>query len=114
MIAALVAFQTAALGQSRDTTTARPLERRQERYRGGMSGFRDENGNGIDDRIEKQASGNASRKDRFVDEDGDGICDGREAGLGFKRGMMGGQAGNGKGTGTGSGNGNQYGRGGKK
>jgi hypothetical protein len=110
MIAALVALQTAALGQARDTTTARPTEQGQERVRGGNGGFRDENGNGIDDRTEKQGKGNPSRKDRFVDADGDGICDGRAAGLGFKRGPMNGQ----QGSATGKGNGNRYGQGGKK
>lgn len=47
--------------------------------------FRDENGNGIDDRQEKQERGKQQGRDKFVDADGDGICDGREAGLGFQR-----------------------------
>jgi hypothetical protein len=114
LIAAVIALQAEGTGQARDTTSARTSEHRQERARRGMGGFRDENGNGIDDRIENQANASASRKDRFVDEDGDGICDGRAAGLGFKRGFMGGPAGTGKANGTGNGNGNQYGRGGKK
>lgn len=114
LIAALIALHAEAMSQARDTTSARPSEQRQERVRGGMGSFHDENGNGIDDRIEHQAKGNAWRKDRFVDADGDGICDGRATGLGFKRGLMGGQAGTGKGLGAGSGNGNQFGRGGKK
>jgi hypothetical protein len=49
--------------------------------------FVDENGDGIDDRLE--AKGNNMRrrgKDRFIDEDGDGICDGRERGIGFRGG----------------------------
>ncbi len=35
----------------------------------------DEDGNGIDDRMER--SGGHRGRDRFIDEDGDGICDGR-------------------------------------
>ncbi len=51
--------------------------------------FRDENGNGIDDRLEMKGKGKARGRDKFVDADGDGICDGREAGLGFQRGGSG-------------------------
>lgn len=48
--------------------------------------FRDENGNGIDDSLEMPGKGKGRGRDKFVDADGDGICDGREAGLGFQRG----------------------------
>jgi hypothetical protein len=48
--------------------------------------FHDENGNGIDDRLEMPGKGRGRGRDKFVDADGDGICDGREAGLGFQRG----------------------------
>ncbi|RIK77362.1 hypothetical protein DCC62_09670 [candidate division KSB1 bacterium] len=51
--------------------------------------FRDENGNGIDDRREMPGNGRGHSRDKFVDADGDGICDGREAGLGFQRGQGG-------------------------
>jgi hypothetical protein len=51
--------------------------------------FRDENGNGIDDRLEMKGKGRGRGRDKFVDADGDGICDGREAGLGFQRGGSG-------------------------
>ncbi|MCI0695414.1 hypothetical protein L0337_25820 [candidate division KSB1 bacterium] len=51
--------------------------------------FRDENGNGIDDRLEMKGKGRGRGRDKFVDGDGDGICDGREAGLGFQRGGSG-------------------------
>lgn len=48
--------------------------------RSGSSGGRllDEDGNGIDDRLERMRMGAAmSDRDLFIDEDGDGICDGR-------------------------------------
>jgi hypothetical protein len=51
--------------------------------------FRDENGNGIDDRLEMKGKGRGRGRDKFVDADGDGICDGREAGMGFQRGKGG-------------------------
>jgi len=52
--------------------------------------FRDENVTGIDDRLEKQERGKQKGRDKFIDADGDGICDGRESGLGFqRRGMRG-------------------------
>jgi hypothetical protein len=51
--------------------------------------FRDENGNGIDDRLEMKGKGRGRGRDKFVDADGDGICDGREAGMGFQRGRGG-------------------------
>jgi hypothetical protein len=113
MIATLALLPSFAASQSRDTTAAtRASEQRRERLRSGQEGFRDENGNGIDDRIERQSGSGSSRKDKFVDADGDGICDGRAAGLGFKRGPLNGQQG--AATGKGSGSGNRYGQGGKK
>lgn len=48
--------------------------------------FIDENGNGIDDRLEKKGKRDRHSRDRFIDNDGDGICDGRESGLGFRGG----------------------------
>lgn len=40
--------------------------------------FMDENGNGVDDRMEKTRLHNRHvNRDIFIDEDGDGICDGR-------------------------------------
>lgn len=49
--------------------------------------FIDENADGIDDRLEKQV-GEGKRKrlrDRFIDLDGDGICDGRSGGVGLRQ-----------------------------
>ncbi len=48
--------------------------------------FIDENANGIDDRIEKQTGEGKQKRmrDRFIDTDGDGICDGRSGGVGLR------------------------------
>ncbi len=48
--------------------------------------FSDENGDGIDDRLARRGKGMQGGRDKFIDADGDGICDGREAGIGFHRG----------------------------
>lgn len=113
LIATLALLPASAASQSRDTTAAtRASEQKRERMRAGQEGFRDENGNGVDDRIERQGNTTSPRKDRFVDADGDGICDGRAGGLGFRRGAMNGQQGAGQGKGNGTGN--RYGQGGKK
>ncbi len=55
--------------------------------------FIDENLNGIDDR-EESGNGNCykgRRRDKFVDKDGDGICDDREGNIGPKRRHRGGK-----------------------
>lgn len=39
--------------------------------------FWDENGNGLDDRMEAARERHHGNRDLFIDEDGDGICDGR-------------------------------------
>jgi len=46
--------------------------------------FIDENGDGIDDRLNNKGKKLQRGKDRFIDKDGDGICDGRESGVGFR------------------------------
>ncbi|MBU1298009.1 MAG: hypothetical protein KKG06_03065 [Bacteroidetes bacterium] len=48
--------------------------------------FIDKNANGVDDRMEKQrGEGKQKRmRDRFIDLDGDGICDGRSGGVGLR------------------------------
>lgn len=52
-----------------------------------LKGFIDNNANGIDDRLEfakgKQAQNR--KRDKFIDLNGDGICDGRESALGLKK-----------------------------
>ncbi len=53
--------------------------------------MKDLNANGIDDAKENQSSGKTSKakmRDQFIDTNGDGICDNREQGLGFRRGKM--------------------------
>ena len=66
------------LAQSSDSMTPEKLE-----------GFVDLNANGIDDRIENagkgKGKGKKQPKDRFVDMDGDGICDGKESAIGLKK-----------------------------
>lgn len=49
--------------------------------------FVDRNGNGIDDRLEKGSKSKRKyrRMDMFKDEDGDGICDGKESSVGIKK-----------------------------
>jgi len=52
---------------------------------------KDANANGIDDAKENQSKGKATSvrtRDQFIDTNGDGICDNREQGLGFRRGKM--------------------------
>jgi hypothetical protein len=69
---------------------------------GGAERVPDQNANGVDDRLEgkKKAGGKigAKGRDRFIDANGDGICDGRETGLGFR-------GGSGSGTGPAGGKG---------
>ena len=54
-----------------------------------LKGFIDKNSNGIDDRLEnRRLKGQKQRgkyKDRFIDLDGDGICDGRESAIGLRK-----------------------------
>jgi len=87
------------------------------------------NGQQIKEQVRVQEKGNKNQealkqnkrgKDVFIDKDGDGICDQRVKGMGFKRGQKGhrqngngqgqgqGQGGNGSGSGSGNGNGNGH------
>ncbi len=56
-----------------------------------LEGFVDNNGNGIDDRLEagkggkRKMKGQKGNKDRFIDADGDGICDGNESAIGLRK-----------------------------
>ena len=51
-----------------------------------LKGFVDKNANGIDDRLEIGSKGPKNKaKDKFIDKDGDGICDERATGMGFRR-----------------------------
>jgi len=112
MLVSIVWFTPSVKAQTQDTTANR---HRQERTITPQGSFRDENGNGIDDRVERRRQGQDSRKDRFVDADGDGICDGRVGGLGFRRGAGAGGTGTaGSSVGKGSGTGKRFGQGGKK
>ena len=82
-LAALLAsflFGTPAFSQTGSDTVAAKTEQRKERSKQAV----DEDANGVDDKLE--ANERQRTRDRFVDEDGDGICDGRERGLGFRGG----------------------------
>jgi len=54
---------------------------------GDLKGFVDVNANGIDDRLETsgKGKGKGQPRDRFVDADGDGICDGKESAIGLRK-----------------------------
>lgn len=64
--------------------TAADSSRQQERRR--VHRMIDENGDGINDRLIGTQRRARQGNDKFIDADGDGICDGREGGLGFRRG----------------------------
>ncbi len=77
------------------------------------------NGQQVKEQVRAQESGNNNRNlmqqkrkgnDVFIDKDGDGICDQRVRGMGFKRGQKGHRQ-SGKGQGNGQGNGNGSGSG---
>ena len=71
--------QAQEMKQQQDQEKAR--NQRQE-----LKGFVDKNANGIDDRLEIGSKGPAAKgKDKFIDKDGDGICDERATGMGFRR-----------------------------
>lgn len=111
LFGAAFCVSSALYGQAQDSVANREKEK-QENTAMQQRGFRDENGNGIDDRAEKRGQLRGAKNDRFVDADGDGICDGRVGGLGFRRGAGGTQGSSAGGKGSGSGN--RHGQGEKK
>lgn len=69
--------------------TPQPAEKKIEQEKKGISIVKDLDANGIDDAKEKnQGKGKQGMRsnDQFIDANGDGICDSREQGLGFRRG----------------------------
>lgn len=78
----LILCVTIGIAQNSSDTAADRKEKEIEK----KSAFIDENANGVDDRLEqKQKAGKQKRmRDRFVDLDGDGICDGRQSGIGIR------------------------------
>jgi hypothetical protein len=63
---------------------------KEEKQKQELEGFVDLNANGIDDRLETGKSqgkgkGKGAGKDRFIDLDGDGICDGQESAIGLRK-----------------------------
>jgi hypothetical protein len=47
--------------------------------------FIDTDGDGINDRLQRRQKAIRRGNDKFIDRDGDGICDDRVSGLGFRR-----------------------------
>jgi hypothetical protein len=82
--------QEAKKETKQDAKTAAKQEPKQESI---TSEFRDLNANGIDDTKETTGSDPKEKKTRkhvkFIDSDGDGICDGRASGAGLKLRMHG-------------------------
>jgi hypothetical protein len=69
--------------------TPKPTEKKNEENKQAATSFQDLNANGIDDAKENQQSSKKQHgrmRDQFIDANGDGICDNREQGLGFRRG----------------------------
>lgn len=82
ILMALLLLSTMALAQSSTDTTGDKKVKEIDK----KSDFIDENANGVDDRMEQQQGVGKQRRmrDRFVDLDGDGICDGRQGGVGIR------------------------------
>ncbi len=72
-----------------DTKESERKSQQKEKESVKLEGFIDLNGNGIDDRLEGKQKGKGKgkmqNKDRFIDLDGDGICDGKESALGLRK-----------------------------
>lgn len=84
MIVTMVAAST--LFAQTDT----PAEKKPEMKKNEMKAMKDLDANGVDDTHEKPrpaAGQSKGMRDRFIDTNGDGICDNREQGLGFRRGI---------------------------
>jgi hypothetical protein len=77
-----------AAGQTVDSSGSRQVKKQE---------LTDENADGLPDKAQGRGQGARRRKDRFIDKDGDGICDGRAGGLGFR--LRAGQDGQGSGKG---------------
>ncbi len=73
--------------QQKEQSEKQEQEQKQQK----LEGFVDQNGNGIDDRLEQgkngagYGKGKKGQKDRFIDLDGDGICDGKESAVGLRK-----------------------------
>ncbi len=77
--------------QSSIAQTTQVSKEQNKKEKSSAVSIKDLNANGIDDSKENQSSGKTSKvkmRDQFIDANGDGICDNREQGLGFRRGKM--------------------------
>jgi hypothetical protein len=80
LVIALYPLSVPAQTRSDTSASARP-----QKERTGQKVV-DENGDGMDDGVAGKGKGLRRGNDRFVDRDGDGICDDRTRGLGFRHG----------------------------
>lgn len=83
LIAFTIALSALSVAQSVPDSTRRPVKANRQPI------LLDENGDGVSDRAQQRTQGSKRGLDRFIDANGDGICDGRENGLGFQRSAVG-------------------------
>ena len=78
---------SAATGRTPAKQGTQAMQKKQQRNQvQELKGFVDKNANGIDDRLEiGSKTPRGKGKDKFIDKDGDGICDERATGMGFRR-----------------------------
>lgn len=82
ILIALFFLSTLSLGQNANDTITDKKSKEIEK----KSDFIDENANGIDDKIENLQTNRKQKRlrDKFIDLDGDGICDTRQGGVGIR------------------------------
>ncbi len=87
----LNASDTTATAKEKKAPSAQKVKQKVAKEKKGQPAFIDLNANGIDDRLERRGlkkgrgKGKKIRKDRFIDLDGDGICDGKESAIGLRK-----------------------------
>jgi len=87
----LNAADTTTTANEKKVSPAKKAKQKVEKKQKKQLDFIDLNANGIDDRLERggmkkgRGKGKKMRKDRFIDLDGDGICDGKESAIGLRK-----------------------------
>ncbi len=79
------------ISQTIGAQTSQASGQQKKKEKSSVVSIKDLNANGIDDAKENERSRKmpmARMHDQFIDTNGDGICDNREQGLGFRRGKM--------------------------